>query len=447
VSAHISDSVIFGHLWGTPEIRALLDDTGKVQSWLDILAGLAAAQAEVGLVPEDAAQLIADYADVNLLDLEEVGAETRACGHSTLGLIRCLRRALPDEAGEWVYYGATVQDITDTWTATVIREACRVLDRDLARAEAATTALARRHRDTPMPGRTHGQPGLPITFGFKAAVWTAELGRHRARLAEGRPRWEVAQLGGGLGSMEFWGDAALPLLEAFARRVGLRAPDIPWITARDGIAEFMNLLALVTATLAKIGQEVYELQRPEIGELAEPSTPGHVGSITMPHKRNPELSEHLVTLSRLVRANATVAVEGMVSEHERDGRSWKAEWVVLPEACLSTGLALSLACRLLEGLEVDVDRMRANVMADGGYVMSEPVMRALATRIGKHTAHEVVYEAATAGRRRGVDLRTAMLADPRVTAHLDAEALDQCLDPTRALGVAPAFVDRVVGTR
>ncbi len=446
MSAHISDSVVYGHLWGTPEIRALLDDTGKVQSWLEILAALAAAQAEVGLVPEEAAKLIAAHADVGLLDLEEVGAETRACGHSTLGLIRCLRRVLPEEAREWVYYGATVQDITDTWTATLIREVCRVLGRDLARAEAAAGALARQHRDTVLPGRTHGQPGLPITFGFKAAVWTAELRRHRARLAEGRPRWEVAQLGGGLGSMEFWGEDALPLLDAFARRVGLRAPDIPWITARDGIAEFVNLLALVTATLAKIGQEVFELQRPEIAELAEPSTPGQVGSITMPHKRNPELSEHLVTLSRLVRANAAVAVEGMVAEHERDGRAWKAEWVVLPEACLSTGLALSLACRLLEGLEVDVGQMRANVMAGGGYVMSEPVMRALAARIGKHNAHEVVYEVAAVGRRQGVDLRTALLGDARVTAHLDAEELDACLDPARALGAAPAFVDRVVGT-
>ncbi|KWX01054.1 adenylosuccinate lyase family protein [Carbonactinospora thermoautotrophica] len=446
MSAHLVDSILYGHLWGTPEIRRLFDDEGRVQSWLDILAALAQAQAEVGLVPDDAARAIRDHADVRLLDLERVAAETRATGHSTLGLIRCLRDVLPEAAREWVYYGATVQDISDTWTALVMREVADIVDRDLARAEAAALALAERHRDTVMCGRTHGQPGLPVTFGFKAAVWASELRRHRERLAEGRPRWEVAQLGGALGTMEFWGEAALPLLEAFARRLGLAAPDIPWITARDRVAEFVNLLAMVTATIAKIGQEVYELQRPEIAELAEPFTAGQVGSITMPHKRNPELSEHLVTLARLVRADATVTVEGMIAEHERDGRAWKAEWVAVPEACLYTGAALALACRLLEGLDVDAARMRANLDARGGYVLSEPVMRVLADRVGKHTAHQIVYEAALAGRERGVDLGTALLADPRIAERLTPEEIARCLDPHAALGAAPAFVDRVLAT-
>lgn len=444
MGAHLADSVIYGHLWGTPEMHALLDDEARVQRWLDILAALATAQAEVGLLPADAAEAIAEHADVNLLDLAEVGAETRACGHSTLGLIRCLRKVLPEPAREWVYYGATVQDVTDTWTALVIRDVVSILDKDLARAEAAATDLARRHRDTLMPGRTHGQPGLPITFGFKAAVWVAELRRHRIRLAEGRSRWEVAQLGGALGTMEFWGEAALPLLAAFARQLGLAAPELPWLTARDGIAEFVNLLALITATLAKVGQEVYELQRPEIGELVEPFTDGQVGSITMPHKRNPELSEHLVTLARLVRANATVAVEGMVAEHERDGRAWKAEWIVLPEACLYTAASLTMSCRLLEGLEAVPERMRQNIEAAGGYLLSEPVMRALAERVGKHTAQELVYEATLAGRQQGVDLRTALLADPRITAQLKNEDIDRCLDPHTALGATLSFVDRVV---
>jgi adenylosuccinate lyase len=444
MGAHLTDSVVYGHLWSTPELHRLLDDQGRLQSWLGILATLSEAQAEIGLVPAEAAQAIRKCADAELLDLSEVAEQTRATGHSTLGLIRCLQQILPEDAREWVYYGATVQDVSDTWTALIMRHVADILERDLARAEAAALDLARRHRDTVMCGRTHGQPGLPITFGFKAAVWAAELGRHRIRVAEGRGRRELVQLGGALGTMEFWGDEAVPLLAEFARRLGLGVPDIPWITARDGIAEFCGLLAMATATLGKIGQEVYDLQRPEIGELREPFTPGQVGSITMPHKRNPELSEHLVTLARLVRANAGVTVEGMVHEHERDGRSWKAEWVALPEACLLTGAALSFACRLLEGLEVDAERMLANVHAQGGYVLSEPVMRALADRIGKHAAHKVVYEATLAGLDRGVDLRTALLADPRIAERLGPEQLDRCLDVRAALGAAPVFVDRVV---
>ncbi|MDX6253445.1 MAG: hypothetical protein QOF10_6805 [Kribbellaceae bacterium] len=446
MGAHLVDSVIYGHLWSTPEIHRLLDDEGRLQAWLEILATLAEAQADVGLVPADAARAIRKHADVGLFDLAQVAEQTRATGHSTLGLIRCLQDVLPADAREWVYYGATVQDLSDTWTALVMRRVADILERDLVRAEKAALELAKRHRDTVMCGRTHGQPGLPITFGFKAAVWASELHRHRIRVAECRVRWEVVQLGGALGTMEFWGDRALPLLEEFARRLGLGVPDIPWITARDGIAEFAGLLAMVTATLAKIGQEVYDLQRPEIGELREPFSPGQVGSITMPHKRNPELSEHLVTLSKIVRADATVAVEGMVHEHERDGRAWKTEWVVLPEACLLTGAALDFGCRLLDGLEVDADRMRENLQARGGYVLSEPAMHALADRIGKHAAHTVVYEATRAGLERGVDLETALLADPRISGQLAPEEIARCLDVQGALGAAPAFVDRVVAS-
>jgi adenylosuccinate lyase len=289
---------------------------------------------------------------------------------------------------------------------------------------------------------------MPVKFGFNAAVWAAELDRHLARVAQARPRLEVVQLGGALGTLEFWGDDALALLDAFAARLGLRVPETPWITARDRVAEFATLLALVTGTLAKIGNEIFELQRPELGEVAEPFTPGQVGSITMPHKRNPELAEHLDTLGRVVRSNAGVALEGMVALHERDGRGWKAEWLVLPESSLLTGAALGFCARLLEGLVVNADRMRANLDAQRGYPLSEPVMRRLADRVGKHVAHERVYAATMSGLERGVDLRTA-LVDAGVAGPdgLSAAELDDALDPARALGAATAFVDRVLDGR
>ncbi len=439
------DSVVYRHLWSTPELRAVFEDEGRTQSWLDILAALAESQAELGLVPPQAAVAIRLHADVALLDLDQVAEGTRATGHSTLGLIRCLRALLPPGAADWVYYGATVQDLTDTWFALVMRQVLDIVQRDVQRCRDAALDLARRHRDTVMSGRTHGQPGLPITFGFKAAVWAAELGRHLERVGQSRPRLEVVQLGGALGTMEFWGGDALPLLDGFARRLGLGVPEIAWITARDRVAEFASLLAMVTATLSKIGNEIYELQRPELGELAEPFTPGQVGSITMPHKRNPELAEHLDTLGRVVRANAGVALEGMVALHERDGRGWKAEWLVLPESSLLTGAALGFATRLLEGLQVDADRMRANLDAQRGYPLSEPVMRRLADRVGKHVAHERVYAAAMAGIERGVDLRTALEAAGIVAdGALTPAELEEALDPAGALGAATAFVDRVL---
>jgi adenylosuccinate lyase len=444
--AHPTDSAVFGHLWTTPEASALFCDQGRIQAWLDILAALAQAQADVGLVPPAAAAAIQTHADASKLDLNLVAEQTRATGHSTMGLIRALREVLPDHAREWVYYGATVQDLSDTWFALVFRALGDIAERDLTRMRDRALGLAAEYRLTPMCGRTHGQPGLPITFGFKAAVWAAELDRHLERLRHGRARWELVQLGGALGTMEFWGGPALDLLDRFAARLGLGVPDIPWLTSRDGVAEFIWLLAAMSATVGKIGNEVYQLQRPEIGELRESFTEGTVGSITMPHKRNPEISEHLVTLSRAIRPQAGLALEGMVTEHERDGRAWKTEWLVVPETGMYFAACADLGVRMLAGLRVDAGRMLRNIGQHRGYLMSEPVMRALADRLGKHTAHEAVYAAAMNGIDAGQDFRTALRADPRLNPISDAE-LDELLEIRASLGSSAAFADRVCQAR
>lgn len=440
--AHPADSAIFGHLWTTPEVSALFCDEGRTQTWLGILAALAEAQADVGLVPAAAAKAIRAHADVSLLDLGLVAEQTRVTGHSTMGLIRALRAALPEHAREWVYYGATVQDLSDTWTALVFRALGDIAGRDVTRMRDRALSLAAEHRGTPMCGRTHGQPGLPITFGFKAAVWAAELDRHLERLRQGRSRWELVQLGGALGTMEFWGGRALALLDAFAGRLGLGVPAVPWLTSRDGVAEFVWLLAAISATAGKIGNEVYQLQRPEIGELRETFTTGTVGSITMPHKRNPEISEHLVTLSQVIRAQAGLALDGMVCEHERDGRAWKTEWLVIPETATAFAACVASGARMLDGLRADPDRMRRNIGSHHGYLLSEPVMRALADRLGKHSAHDTVYAAAMNGIDQGRDFRAALRADPRLDVISDAE-LDELLDVRASLGSCAAFVDRV----
>jgi adenylosuccinate lyase len=441
-SSHPADSAVYGHLWTTPEASALFSDEGRTRSWLRILAALAQAQAETGLIPPAAAADISAHADTSNLDLDLIAEQTRATGHSTMGLIRALRDTLPEQAREWVYYGATVQDLSDTWFALVFRALGDIAERDLTLMRDRALELAAAYRDTPMCGRTHGQPGLPITFGFKAAVWAAELDRHLQRLRQGRPRWEVVQLGGALGTMEFWGERALDLLGRFAAQLGLGTPDIPWLTARDGVAEFIWLLAAISATVGKIGNEVYQLQRPEVGELCESFTEGTVGSITMPHKRNPEISEHLVTLSRVIRAQAGLALDAMVTEHERDGRAWKTEWLVVPETGMLFAACAGSGARMLAGLHVDAGRMLGNISAHRGYLLSEPVMRALAERLGKHTAHEAVYSAAMRGIDAGQDFRTALRADARLDAISDAE-LDELLQVSASLGSSAAFADRV----
>jgi adenylosuccinate lyase len=443
-AAHIMDSVVYEHLWTTARARERFGERGRMQAWLQIVAALARAQADVGLVPAAAAQEIAATADIDGFDLDEVAAGTRETGHSTLGIIRAWQRRLSPAASEWIYWGATVQDVTDTWTGIVMRDVLDDADAELERLERALVTLVRGHRETVVLGRTHGQPGLPITFGFKAAVWLAEVRRHRERIAQARPRVAVGQLAGAVGTCSFWGEQGLELQRRMCEALGLAAPDITWLTARDRVAEFVTLLAMITGTLAKIGREVYELQRPELGELAEATRPGLVGSITMPHKRNPELSEHLGTLWRVVRGAACLALEGVVHEHERDGAAWKAEWAYLPEACVMTAAALKYGVELVEGLEVDAERMAANVAAQGGYVQSEPVMRALTDRLGKHRAHELVYTAAMSGQAQGLTLREALGADPVIAEALTDDELDALLDPVTAARPAIALADRVL---
>lgn len=351
---------MYGHLWGTPAVRAVFAEQDRLQGWLDVLAALARAQAAHGLVPTAAADRIGELR-ADDLDLGLVAAQTRATGHSTLGLIRALGQVLPADVHAHLYLGATVQDVTDTWTALALRAVLTEVRRDLRRAQELLLELAVRHRDTVMVGRTHGQPGAPITFGWKAASWADEVHRHLDRLREGAPRWLVGQLGGAVGTLAAQGPAGLQVRARFCTELGLAEPGISWLTARDRIAEVGGVLAMVAGTLARVGGEVYELQRPEIGELREAVSGDVVGSITMPHKRNPERSEHLDTLARLARANAAVLLEGMVGAHERDGRSWKAEWVALPEVCLLTATATATGVTLLESLEVDEAAMRANV--------------------------------------------------------------------------------------
>ncbi|MGH8998617.1 MAG: pyridoxal-phosphate dependent enzyme, partial [Acidimicrobiia bacterium] len=436
-------SAVYAHLWGTDELRAVFDDDGRLQAWLDILAALAGAQAEAGIIPPEAAAEIAGASRLDQLDRDFLVAETRATSHSTLGLIRAVQRVLPAEAGEWYCFGATVQDVADTWVALAMGTVASVLERDLGAIRHSLVRLAAAHRDTPQTGRTHGQTGLPVTFGFKAAVWADEVGRHLERLRQGQARWLVGQLGGAAGTGSFWGTAAPALLESFCARLGLGVPAVPWVSARDRLGEFAAVASLAVHTLAKVGNEVLELARPEIGELDEPFTPGQVGSITMPHKRNPERAEHLGTLARLVRADLSVLMESTIVEHERDGRAWKAEWAALPDLCLAAGAACATARTLVDGLVVDTDAMAANLAADS-YLRSEAVMRALAAKVGKQRAHLIVYEASMAGRDAGVDFRAALLASHDVTAALGADELDAALDPAADTGSAGAYVDRVV---
>lgn len=447
MSMHIFDSAIFKNSWSTPELRELFDDKALIKGWVEIMLVLAESEAAYGLIPGAAAEQLAEVYQTLELDqsfLTEAREGFEQSNHSLLGLIRALQKRSPGDSGEWWCYGAAVQDITDTQTARVLLKVRKILSDQLDNLITTLCQLAGKHRDTPMCGRTHGQPGLPITFGFKVAVWLDEMLRHRRRIAEIESRLAVGQLGGGVGSLSALGSDALAVQKLFFEKLGLQAPAIAWTVSRDRLAEWMNLLVLLSGTADRIGHEIYNLQRPEIGEVTEGFVPGTVGSITMPQKRNPEISEHLGTLARTVRYNAAQMNENLVHDHERDGRSWKSEWAVLPGACLMTQKAMALLQILLEHLQVHEDRMQENLAASKGFIYAEQVMLALTPHLGKQSAHALVYRVAMTASEQGLLFKDALLAESQVVSLLGADGIDVAFDVKRSTGSCGAMVDQVL---
>jgi adenylosuccinate lyase len=446
-SVHINDSTIYGSSWADPELRPLFTEQNKIKGWLEVMTVLAEAQAEFGLIPAQAATEIRwAYENIDIDDafLKEAAEGFAKTNHSLMGLINAVKQRCGDTGGEWLCYGVTVQDITDTHT---VRTLLKVHERFLAQItgiERILVDLARLHQHTAMCGRTHGQPGLLITFGFKAATWLDELERHRQRLTELESRLNVGQLCGGVGSLSSLGPDALALQLTVLQSLGLNAPAISWTSTRDRYAEWVNVLAMITSTGDRIGQEIVNLQRPEIGELSEGLVSGAVGSITMPQKRNPEISEHLGTLSRVVRHHAAHMAENLVHSHERDGRSWKGEWIIIPDATLAAGKSLSLLKLLLKDLQVNPQRMHANILATQGFVHAEAVMLVLAKTLGKQSAHQLVYDLTMQAQSEGLHLKQALINNLQIGAILSHDEIEALFNPEQSTGACAAMVEQVI---
>jgi len=416
-----------------------------MQRWLDVEAALALSQAEIGFIPHEAAAEIARAARVENIDLDEVREGVRRTEHSLVSLLGALERACSDGAGEYVHYGATTQDIGDTGEVLEMRDVLDEAEAELRTVVTRLVELARSHRDTLMIGRTHARPALPTTFGFKVAGWIDELLRGAERLEAARRRVLVAQLAGGVGTMAGFDGRGPELLERFAARLSLGVPVIGWHSARDRVAEYVTTMAMLAASLARIAEEVRMLSRPEFGELEEGWHHGKIGSSTMPHKRNPENAEQVVVMARLAAANAGPALEGMINEHERDGRALRLEWVSVPSVSHHTLAALVILSKVLRGLDADAERMAERARAAADAICSEALMLALAAHVGRQTAHALVYEVSQKAQSEGRSLREAAADSPDVTAHLKPDQLEAVFDPARHLGSAGEMVDAVAG--
>lgn len=442
----VFDSSVFKDAFGTPEMRNVFSDETAVALAVKVEVALARVQGRLGIIPAEAAEAIAQRADASAVHLGELKRETELVGYPIVGLVHQLARQCGD-AGRYLHWGATTQDIMDTVSVLQIREALRLIATDLARTDEALAGLAERHRLTVMAARTHLQHALPTTFGHKAAVWLSMIRRDRERLRQLWRRVLVLQFSGAAGTLASLGNRGLEVQEALAADLGLAAPTITWHAARDGFAEVVNFLALTTATLAKIATDVALLMQTEVGEAFEPFVPGRGSSSTMPQKRNPISCELIIAAAKAVRQFAGLMLDAVVSDHERATGPWQAEWIALPQSFIATAGALRRSVELLSGLVIDENRMKRNLELTGGLIVAEAVMMALAEYIGRGAAHDIVYSACRSAADSGNELITELRRRPEVTAHLDDAALQKLVDPVNYLGSAPAMIDRALSER
>jgi adenylosuccinate lyase len=437
------DSFYFRDRFGTAAMRALWDDRETHQRWLDVEAALAEAEAELGVIPAAAAREIAQAARIDQLDLQSMKAEFDTTWNPVVPLINALRKVVSPRAARYVHWGATSKNIFDTGLTLQIKDAYILVLDDLDALGDSLASLAERHRETVMAGRTHGQHATPITFGFKAAVWLDEVHRQQQRLREARPRILVGEFGGAVGTLASLGRVGLRVEKRLMQKLGLAEPVIPVKTAGDRVAEFVLLLCMLSATLGKIAQNIYNLQQTDIDEVTEP-TEGKVGSSAMPHKQNPVASGSVVFLGRLLRANAGPALDYIHAEWEDDHRQGETAWKFVPEACLLMAAQLLTLRRVLDGLIVKPENMRRNLERQQGLSGSEALLMALAGPVGRDTAHELVRKLSAEAATTGVAFSELVARDPVVTANLAKTDLTRALDLRNQVGLAAMFVDRVV---
>ena len=442
--SHASESLLYGASFSTPEFLGIFNDNMRVQAWYDVEVALAKAQSKLGIIPKEAYEEIARKAYVENVDVQKIGKGISETAHPIVPAIRALEEICEGGAGEFIHYGATTQDIMDTGLILQIKKAWPLLRRDLEATRDALKVLAKKYRSTPMVGRTHGQQALPLTFGYKCAVWVDELNRHLERQSEAEPRILSGNITGAVGTMAAFGGKGQETQREALQYLGLTVPNICWHSSRDRICELANLLTQVAVSLGKIAREVYALQQVEFGEVAEPHHHGKVGSSTMPHKRNPATVELAIGLSRLIRAQQVAITDAAFQEHERYSALLRIELAAVPEMMIYSGALLSKMRTVLEKLEVFPTRMRQNLDLLGGLLLSEKIMLALGEKIGKQTAHEVVYEIAMSSFEKEIPFKEALMSDQRVSNHLDEEEIVELLNPEAYIGESEEIVDNVL---
>jgi len=432
--------------YGTAEMRKIFEEENRLQKMLDVEAALAWAHAEVGNIPQKDAEKIVAMASLKHVKLSRIKEIEREIKHDVMALVRALAEAC-GSSGAFVHLGATSYDIVDTANALQLKEALEIIEKRLGAFEETLMKKALRYKSTLMMGRTHGQHALPITLGFKFAVWMREISRHIQRLTQCRERVIVGKMSGAVGTQAGLGENSMKIQELVMQRLGIKPADISTqIVQRDRHAELVCMLALVASTLENFATEIRELQRPEIGELFESfEVEKQVGSSTMPHKRNPETCERVCGLARIVRSLVIPALENVVTWHERDLTQSSAERFIIPETCIIVDYMLFLMNNVVANLHVDEEHMLKNIELTQGRAMSEAIMIALTKKgMSRQEAHELLRKLTLKSEAEGLHFREVLLQDKSVSGKLSEKEIVAALNPRNYLGTTLEQIELAV---
>jgi 3-carboxy-cis,cis-muconate cycloisomerase len=442
-STTVLDSFLFPDAFGTAAMREVFSDFSSLSRYAEVEIALAKAEARCGVIPTEAAEAITRCTSVAALDFDLLRRETDIVGYPILPLVQQMVKQC-GEAGRYVHWGATTQDIMDTALVLQMRAGLTIIEQDISTVRGILADLSRRYRDTPMAGRTHLQQALPVTFGYKTAIWLAMFDRHAERLQQLKPRVLVGQFAGAAGTLASLGDKGFEVQKALCDELGLGVPVSTWHVARDGLAEVVNFLALLTGSLGKIALDIMIMASTEFAEVYEPFVKGRGASSTMPQKRNPISAELMLAASKAVRQHAGLMLDASVQDFERATGPWHAEWMAIPESFVLTAGALHQAKFALQGLIVDERQMAKNLGISRGLIVAEAVMMGLALEIGRQQAHDVVYDACRLANEKNMTLADALSADREVSARIDRATIERLTSPNNYLGLAPEMVDRVL---
>ena len=391
--ALVTNSKIWGEMFGTNEMRDIFSDETTVQLYLDVEAALARAQSKLGIIPKKAGEKISHAANIKFIDWDTLKKRTEIVGYPILPIVEQLSKNVDDEYGQYCHWGATTQDIMDTADVLQMKKGLNLLSTDLNAISNALSKIVKKYIKTPMAGRTHLQHALPIPFGYKAATWLSGIDRHIQRLEEIKIRLFYISFFGAAGTLASIGESdGLKTQIQLAKELNLKVPDVSWHSIRDNFCETTGWLALVGSSLGKIAYDIMLMMQTETQEVSEPFLHGRGSSSTMPQKRNPISSEVILACSKILREYHSSMLDAMVLDHERATGQWHVEWNSIPNAFIIASASLNSAKFLLEGLEVSPERMKENMDKTKGLIVAESVMMSLAPHIGRQVAHDLVYD-------------------------------------------------------